>query len=81
MAQQLWHQWQQQVVNKIRHDYEQVLAGITLDDVDWSEWRSLYEQGRTPSDAVDYAFVRVMEDGDEKAVDRRLKAEGQSESK
>jgi hypothetical protein len=62
MTQQVWYQWQQQVVNKIRRDYEQVLAGITLDDVDWNEWRSLYEQGRTPSDAVDYAFVRVTRD-------------------
>lgn len=61
MAQQLWQQWQQQVLSKIRHDYNEVLATVTLDDIDWSEWRSLFDQGRTPSDAVDYAFVRVTE--------------------
>lgn len=62
MAQQLWQQWQQQVLSKIRHDYHDVLASITLDDIEWSEWRGLFEQGRTPSDAVDYAFVKVTDD-------------------
>lgn len=65
MTRQIWHQWQQQVVNKIRCDYNEVLAGITLDDIDWSEWRGLFEQGRTANDAVDYAFVRVTKDDEE----------------
>lgn len=58
MAEMSWPQWQQQVLNKIRRDYADILQQLTLDDVDWAAWRSLYEQGRSASDAVDYAFVR-----------------------
>lgn len=61
MVQQLWQQWQQQVLSKIRGDYNEVLATITLDDVDWGEWRSLFDQGCTPSEAVDSAFVKVTD--------------------
>lgn len=58
MAEMSWSQWQQQVLNKIRRDYADILQQLTLDDVDWAAWRSLYDQGRSASDAVDYAFVR-----------------------
>lgn len=53
-----WLQWQQQVLNKIRRDYADILQQLTLDDVDWGAWRSLYDQGRSATEAVDYAFVR-----------------------
>ena len=59
MAQQVWQQWQQQVLHKIRDDYDQVLTDITLDDIDWGEWRHFYERGQTPHDAVEHAFERV----------------------
>lgn len=58
MAEITWSQWQQQVLSKIRRDYADILQQLTLDDVDWAAWRSLYDQGRSAADAVDYAFVR-----------------------
>ncbi len=58
MAQMSWQQWQQQVLSKIRRDYADILQHLTLDDIDWSAWRSLYDDGRSASEAVDCAFVR-----------------------
>ena len=59
MAQMSWMMWQQQVLNKIRRDYADILEHLTLDDIDWPSWRDLYDQGRSASDAVDHAFVRT----------------------
>jgi hypothetical protein len=59
MAQMSWMMWQQQVLNKIRRDYAEILEHLTLDDIDWPSWRDLYDQGRSASDAVDHAFVRT----------------------
>ncbi len=53
-----WPQWQQQVLNKIRCDYAEILQQLSFDEVDWDSWRALYDQGRSPAEAVDYAFVR-----------------------
>ncbi len=58
MAETNWSQWQQQVLGKIQRDYADILQHLTLDEVDWATWRELYEQGRSATDAVDYAFVR-----------------------
>ena len=58
-----WMMWQQQVLNKIRRDYADILEQLTLDDIDWPSWRDLYDQGRSASDAVDHAFVRTNADG------------------
>lgn len=58
MTQIPWIQWQQQVLSKIRRDYAEVLQQLGFDEVDWATWRDLYDQGRSASDAVDYAFVR-----------------------
>ena len=63
MAQMSWMMWQQQVLNKIRRDYADILEHLTLDDIDWPSWRDLYDQGRSASDAVDHAFVRTTSDG------------------
>ena len=54
-----WPTWQEQVLGKIRRDYADILQHLTLDDIDWPTWRDLYDQGRSASDAVDYAFVRT----------------------
>lgn len=53
-----WPQWQQQVLNKIRRDYADILQHLTFDEIDWAAWRDLYDQGRSAADAVNYAFVR-----------------------
>ena len=58
MTQTSWMMWQQQVLDKIRRDYADILEHLTLDDIDWPSWRDFYDQGRSPSDAVDHAFVR-----------------------
>jgi len=59
MLHESWVDWQQQVVELIRCDLQDVLADVGNDDVDWEAWRPLYEEGRSPKSAVDYAFVRV----------------------
>ena len=59
MLHESWVDWQQQVVALIRCDLHEVLDDVGDDDVDWDAWRPLYEQGRSPRAAVDYAFVRV----------------------
>ncbi|MGE0115490.1 MAG: hypothetical protein AB7T07_11505 [Steroidobacteraceae bacterium] len=58
MPETSWPQWQQQVLSKIRRDYAEILQHLTFDEVDWTAWRDLYDQGRSAADAVDYAFVR-----------------------
>jgi hypothetical protein len=63
MAQTNWMVWQEQVLNKIRRDYADILEQLTLDDIDWPSWRDLYDQGRSASDAVDHAFVRTNTSG------------------
>lgn len=59
MLHESWVDWQQQVVALIRCDLHEVLTDVGDDDVDWDAWRPLYEAGRSPRSAVDYAFVRV----------------------
>jgi hypothetical protein len=71
MTQMSWTLWQEQVLNKIRRDYADILAHLTLDDIDWPSWRDLYDQGRSASDAVDYAFVRST--SNERRNDRRMR--------
>lgn len=63
-----WLQWQQQVLSKIRRDYADILQQLTFEEIDWATWRSLYDQGRSAADAVDYAFVR-----ESSASERRAK--------
>ena len=58
MTETNWSHWQHQVLGKIQRDYAEILQHLTLDDIDWVTWRELYEQGRSATDAVDYAFAR-----------------------
>jgi hypothetical protein len=53
-----WSQWQNEVVSLLKGDFEQTLGHISLDDVDWSSWRPLYEQGRSPRSAIERALER-----------------------
>lgn len=52
-----WHEWQQAVVALIRRDFSDVLKEVSVEDVDWDAWRPLYEQGRSPREAVVDAFM------------------------
>jgi len=54
-----WIEWRREVVALIRRDFRDELSDIGEDDVDWDAWRPLYEQGRSPRSAVDYAFLRA----------------------
>jgi hypothetical protein len=56
-----WAEWQHEVVALIRKDFSSVLADIGENDIDWDAWRSLYEQGCSPREAVDRAFLKVTE--------------------
>ena len=55
---QTWIQWQMEVVEAIRGAYHDLFHDIEPSDIDWSAWRPLYEEGRTPLAAVDHAFAR-----------------------
>jgi hypothetical protein len=54
-------EWRQQVVALIRRDFNHVLPDIGEDDIDWDAWQSLYEEGCSPKEAVDRAFLRVAD--------------------
>jgi hypothetical protein len=57
---QTWAQWQNEVVATLGLELEEVLQHISLDDVDWSSWRNLYLEGRSPRAAVDRALERDL---------------------
>ena len=52
-----WYEWQANVV-AVLEEFDDCLPDITHDDVDWKSWRRLYEEGRSPHDAVDQAVER-----------------------
>jgi len=53
-----WTQWQHDVVALLKDDFDQTLGHISIDDVDWSSWRHLYEQGRSARSAIERALER-----------------------
>lgn len=55
-----WVQWRASVVAIIRYDFSGVLPNVKDGDIDWSAWRPLYDEGRSPQFAVDSAFVRDL---------------------
>lgn len=55
-----WAQWQQEVVEILRRELRELLGEVSLDDVDWPQWRSFYLQGRTPRAAIDRALERDL---------------------
>ena len=52
-----WYQWQGAVIEVIRQQFNGLFATIGLDDVDWPEWRWLFERGLSPQTAVSEAFL------------------------
>lgn len=56
-----WIEWQNEVVALIRQDFQSVLADIGEEDIDWDAWRSLFDEGCSPREAVDRAFLRVAD--------------------
>lgn len=59
-----WTEWQRDVVQLIRADFADILHDVNDEDIDWDAWRTFYDQGHTPRDAVNLAFVREVEDDD-----------------
>lgn len=57
---QSWTTWQSEVLRFLRADFEKVIQQIDLDDVDWNEWRALYNEGRDPRAAVNRAYGRDL---------------------
>ncbi len=55
---QTWIHWQLEVVEAIRDLYNELFSDIEPTDIDWSAWRYLYEEGRSPLAAVNSAFVQ-----------------------
>ena len=56
-----WTEWRQGVVAAIRSDFPEVLQDIGENDIDWDAWRVYYDQGHSPQQAVDHAFLRNVE--------------------
>lgn len=55
---QPWIQWQHSVVRLLRADFNEALHHIGFDEVDWTSWRALYDEGRSPRAAIDRALER-----------------------
>jgi hypothetical protein len=55
-----WEQWQAEVVSLLRGYFAEALNDISLDDVDWLAWRTLYVEGRSPEAAVARALERDL---------------------
>jgi len=58
MPLQTWIHWQMEVVEAIRELYHDLFSDIEIGDIDWSAWRQLYDEGRSPLAAVSHAFVQ-----------------------
>lgn len=58
MLTETWNDWQYEVVAIIRVEYEDVLNDLESEDIDWDAWRPLYDQGRSPRAAVEWALAR-----------------------
>lgn len=56
-----WTQWRQGVVAAIRNDFPEVLQDVGENDIDWDAWRTYFDQGISPQNAVDHAFLRNVE--------------------
>jgi hypothetical protein len=54
-----WSSWQTEVLQIIHAEFSGVLEAISWDDVDWSAWRPLFDQGYSACEAVRSAFGRV----------------------
>jgi hypothetical protein len=59
VADESWLPWQTEVLQIIHADFGGVLEAISWDDVDWSAWRPLFDQGYSACEAVRSAFGRV----------------------
>jgi hypothetical protein len=58
---QSWAQWQAEVVDLLRGDFEEILRQhISIEDVDWPAWRTFFLEGRSPRAAVDRALERDL---------------------
>jgi hypothetical protein len=54
---QPWNKWQRAVVEIIRNQFRGELAVTGVQDVDWTSWRSYYQQGRSAQSAVGHALL------------------------
>lgn len=56
-----WNLWQCGVVRAIRDQFEELFGDVSLDDIDWDAWRTLFEEGRSPEAAVERAFCQGLQ--------------------
>ncbi len=54
-----WSVWQTEVLQVIQTEFRGVLEDVSSEDIDWSAWRPLYDQGCSAREAVRSAFGRV----------------------
>lgn len=54
-----WAHWQDSVIAVIRRDFHDVLPNLAQEDIDWDAWRPLFDEGRTPEEAVSSALTRI----------------------
>lgn len=51
-----WDRWQSDIVAVIRRECRDLFPLIQIDEIDWSAWQPLYEQGCTAAIAVEQAI-------------------------
>jgi hypothetical protein len=56
---QPWTQWQSEVVELLKSDFDEALV-VSMDDIDLPSWRPYYEQGRSPRAAIERALERDL---------------------
>jgi hypothetical protein len=56
---EVWAQWQRDVLCVIRAEFHGVLQEVRDEDIDWAAWRPLFEQGCSAREAVHSSFGQV----------------------
>ena len=57
---QTWTEWQCEVVALLRHDLDDSVAILSLEDVDWPPFHLFYLEGRSARSAVNRALERDL---------------------
>jgi hypothetical protein len=57
---QTWIEWQEEVMALLRGDFGQISHRVSFDNVNWTGWRTMYVEGRSPRAAVNRVLERDL---------------------